>query len=223
MPRIELRTPLTGLRLQLEEVREATPDDDPRAKRLEAGLSEVDRLSQMVDELLVLSRAGEHEQPGSEVDLAEAAERAISRWTKGGARRGRPAWSGQARDGPSIGLVHGGGSRSGAGCADRERDPLWPARVAGHDRHRRWPHRGPRRGPGIEPGEESAIFERFHRGRAGRQGVEGTGLGLPIARELVEQWGGAVTVTNRKEGGARAAIDWSASATGSDGPDRRVS
>ena len=109
----ELRTPLTGLRLQLEEVREATPDDDPRAKRLEAGLSEVDRLSQMVDELLVLSRAGEHEQPGSEVDLAEAAERAISRWTKAAARRGRPA--GRDREGWTLdGLVHGGGSRSGA-------------------------------------------------------------------------------------------------------------
>ena len=66
----QLRTPLTGLRLQLEELRETTPDDDPRATRLEAGMSEVDRLSQMVDELLVLSRAGEHEQPGSSVDLA---------------------------------------------------------------------------------------------------------------------------------------------------------
>ena len=65
----QLRTPLTGLRLQLEELRETTSDEDPRAQRLDAGMSEVDRLSQMVDELLVLSRAGEHEQPADDVDL----------------------------------------------------------------------------------------------------------------------------------------------------------
>ena len=33
-------------------------------------------------------------------------------------------------------------------------------------------------GPGFEPGEEDAVLERFYRGRAGRQGPEGTGLGL---------------------------------------------
>ena len=84
----ELRTPLTGLRLQLEEVRDVTPDSDPRAQRLDAGMSEVDRLSQMVDELLVLSRAGEHEQPGTKVDLAEAADGRVERWQKAAADAG---------------------------------------------------------------------------------------------------------------------------------------
>ena len=64
-------------------------------------------------------------------------------------------------------------------------------------------------GPGLESGEEEVVFERFHRGRAGRQGVKGTGLGLPIARELVEQWGGSVTIANREERGARAVVEWS--------------
>ena len=39
-------------------------------------------------------------------------------------------------------------------------------------------------------GEEEEVFERFHRGRAGRAGPAGTGLGLPIARELARRWGG---------------------------------
>jgi two-component system sensor histidine kinase KdpD len=62
------------------------------------------------------------------------------------------------------------------------------------------------RGPGLAPGEEEAVLERFYRGRAGKQGPEGTGLGLPIARELAAQWGGSVTIENRVEGGARARL-----------------
>ena len=61
-------------------------------------------------------------------------------------------------------------------------------------------------GPGLEPGEEEAVFERFSRGSAGRRGPSGTGLGLPIARELTRQWGGEVTLRNRDGRGLRAVI-----------------
>ena len=62
------------------------------------------------------------------------------------------------------------------------------------------------RGPGLEPGEEEAVFERFHRGRAGRDGPSGTGLGLPIARELARRWGGDVALANAPGGGAVATL-----------------
>src|SRR5207342_1899130 len=62
------------------------------------------------------------------------------------------------------------------------------------------------RGPGLEPGEEVAVFERFRRGSAGRREPGGTGLGLPIARELTRQWGGEVVLANREGGGTRASI-----------------
>ena len=52
------------------------------------------------------------------------------------------------------------------------------------------------------------MFERFHRGRAGRAGPPGTGLGLPIARELMRRWGGDVTLANREGGGAVATISF---------------
>ena len=60
----QLRTPLTGLRLRLESVAERFHGEDPNAVELEAALGEIDRLSLIVDELLILSRAGEHELPG---------------------------------------------------------------------------------------------------------------------------------------------------------------
>ena len=61
-------------------------------------------------------------------------------------------------------------------------------------------------GPGIAPGEETAVFERFGRGRAGRAGPSGTGLGLAIVQTLAERWGGRAALSARPEGGTRAEI-----------------
>jgi signal transduction histidine kinase len=59
----------------------------------------------------------------------------------------------------------------------------------------------------LASGEEEQVFERFHRGTAGRAGASGTGLGLSIARQLAERWGGSLTLANREDGrGARAAL-----------------
>ena len=62
-------------------------------------------------------------------------------------------------------------------------------------------------GPGLAPGEEETIFARFHRGTVGRASRrKGTGLGLPIARELASRWHGTVTLANGASGGATATI-----------------
>ncbi len=62
------------------------------------------------------------------------------------------------------------------------------------------------RGPGLADDEADAVFERFHRGSAGRAGPSGSGLGLAIARELAREWGGDVTLRNREGGGAVATL-----------------
>ncbi len=50
-------------------------------------------------------------------------------------------------------------------------------------------------GPGITPEELPRIFERYYRGEAAlRSRVPGTGLGLTIARQIVEQHGGRIAV-----------------------------
>jgi two-component system sensor histidine kinase KdpD len=57
------------------------------------------------------------------------------------------------------------------------------------------------RGPGIPPGEETRVFEKFH--RAAREGgTEGVGLGLTICRAIVSAHGGRIWVQNRPGGGA---------------------
>ena len=61
-------------------------------------------------------------------------------------------------------------------------------------------------GPGLGEGEEEAVFERFRRGQAGKRGPAGTGLGLPIARELARRWGGDASIANRDGHGTRATL-----------------
>ena len=87
----QLRTPLAGLRLRLEEARAAS--DDPEVhEEIDAGMAELDRLAAIITELLLLSQAGEVDAPPERLDLDDAVRRAAARWdgTDGGTvRRGR--------------------------------------------------------------------------------------------------------------------------------------
>lgn len=217
----QLRTPLTGLRLRIEEA-QAVGTNPAAAHELDEGLREVDRLAEMVDELLVLSRAPDQPTPDAEiVDLADVADRAVERWRGAAEER-------------SLTLVRGPDRRPGvARCqpadVDRALDALMENAV-------QYSEPGGEvtvavtggevevldRGPGLEPGEESALFERFHRGRAGRSGAPGTGLGLAIARELSRRWGGDATLVPRAGGGARAALSYDVVEQHWDGGGRRA-
>ena len=53
------------------------------------------------------------------------------------------------------------------------------------------------RGPGIDDFEQSLIFDKFYRGRNQRTTVQGTGMGLAIAKAIVEAHGGAIGVTSQ--------------------------
>jgi len=201
----QLRTPLTGLRLRLEGLGERFRGDPAVDAEVGAAMREIDRLSQIVDELLILSRAGEHELPGEELNLAIAARRAADRWAGTAGER-------------AIVLEVAGEEPASGWCAgpdlERSIDALvenallysppgstvtivfGPGRIEVLDR-----------GPGLAAGEEEAVFERFSRGSAGQRGPSGTGLGLAIARELTRQWGGDVKLANRDGGGLRAIIE----------------
>lgn len=61
-------------------------------------------------------------------------------------------------------------------------------------------------GPGIEPNLIPRIFDRFMRADKVRTG-ESTGLGLSIAKTVVEAHGGTICVENRETGGTRFQIE----------------
>ncbi|MGH2936908.1 MAG: ATP-binding protein [Solirubrobacterales bacterium] len=202
----QLRTPLTGLRLRLEALGERLRADPPAVEEVDAAMLEIDRLSQMVDELLILSRAGEHDRPGEAVVLGDVARRAAERWHAAAAAHGVELELG----------IDGAAASAWIAPPDLDRaldavvenallySPAGSTVTIGH---------GPDsievldRGPGLASGEEEAVFERFRRGSAGRRGPSGTGLGLAIARELTRQWGGDVRLEPREGGGLRAVIE----------------
>ena len=57
------------------------------------------------------------------------------------------------------------------------------------------------RGPGIEDGQESVIFERFHRATSART-LPGSGLGLSIVADVAQSHGGTAFARRRTGGGA---------------------
>ena len=163
-------------------------------------MAELDRLAAIISELLLLSQAGEVDAPPERLDLDDAARRAVARWdgTDGASVRGVEAAPGAPAYAPPAdldrvldalienALRYGGGEITVVAR---------PGGIEVLDR-----------GPGLDRDEVEAVFERFHRGREGRAGPAGTGLGLPIARELARRWGGDVELANRPEGGAAARI-----------------
>ncbi|MEO8129396.1 MAG: ATP-binding protein [Bryobacteraceae bacterium] len=62
------------------------------------------------------------------------------------------------------------------------------------------------RGPGVNPDEQYKIFEKLYRGRHSSRTTEGTGMGLSIAKGIVEAHGGKIWVKSNQWGGAEFCI-----------------
>lgn len=209
----QLRTPLTGMRLRLEEARALTSSADVHTE-LDAAIGELDRLSRTVDDLLARSSASQRTPAASAVELEQLARDAAARWRAPAREHGITV---AARREHEPGIIW-------ADRSDLERalDALIenairyspaettvtiaaaPGRVEVRDR-----------GTGIAPSERDRVFERFRRGGAGLTGPSGHGLGLPIARELARGWGGEITISARPGGGTIATLELPDDAGGS--------
>jgi signal transduction histidine kinase len=203
----QLRTPLTGLRLRLEEAR-ARSSDRSVDEEIDHGIDEVDRLARTVEELLVLSQTGERDARAESLELSAVTESAGHRW--------RPI---AVSDGHELSVHANGAGSASASRADLDRviDALIENAIAyspggsavelssSDTRITVRDH-----GPGLAEGEGEEVFERFYRGKAGSAQSGGTGLGLAIARELARRWHADVTLEAAEGGGTLAVIEFAA-------------
>lgn len=187
----QLRTPLAGLKLRLEAIRRGRGSAEEEATKAER---EVDRLGELVEDLLMLARTASVESTGSEVDLREAIRQATERWARPAAESGMtlrvdafdapPVWA-NASDLALIldNLIENAIRYCPAGTTIALETGTLDGRalVAVVDD-----------GPGIPLEERSRLFERFYRGSSGRRSGPGTGLGLAVVSELLARWGGEV-------------------------------
>lgn len=191
----QLRTPLTGLRLRLEAAQLKT--DDPMLEReLRAAENEVERLTRLLNALLLLAREGDRPELHAPTSLERACELAYERWLPRAAEtgheleldRGPDVFVGAREEDVAIvldNLIENALVYSPDGTRVRL---LWDGegRLAVLDE-----------GSGIAPGDEVRLFERFGRGRSDRPG---TGLGLAIVETLARRWGGSASLRNRPDG-----------------------
>ncbi|HEY4097140.1 MAG TPA: ATP-binding protein [Baekduia sp.] len=196
----ELRTPITALRASLENA-----VDGVEAPDLPALLAQVERLGRLADQLLDLSalEAGatalrRQTFPARDLaaDCAVDGEIADELQVSGDPDRLRQVVRNlvenaerHAPGAPIVLRVTAGGGPGGPG------GPGDGVRLEVEDR-----------GPGIAPDEASRVFERFARADHSRT-VPGAGLGLAIARSIVELHGGTIRAEPVVPHGCRMVVD----------------
>ncbi len=58
------------------------------------------------------------------------------------------------------------------------------------------------RGDGIDPMEQTMIFDKFYRGQSQRYRIHGSGMGLAISKAIIEANGGTIRVTSQPNRGS---------------------
>lgn len=203
----ELRSPVASIRAQAE-VAVLHPDAAFAQEVLTEVVAESERLSALIDDLLVLSRSDAGELPvAGPVDLALAAQAAVGRLAPEGPTvrlrvpaQASPVWAGSGE----LDLVLDNLLRNAVRHA-RAHVTVYVLPTAGG---------GARLlvdddGPGVPEEHRSRVFDRFYRVHDDRgRATGGFGLGLALVAEVVRRRGGTVSVGESPDGGARFEARW---------------
>jgi len=200
----ELRTPLTAIRGHVEAIREGVVSEPEQVRvSLEIVAAETDRLERLVGDVLDLAKLQAHRFTvrHEEVDLERVLDQAYGAFTEE-ARRREIDYSLSGKEAAPV-IVSDG---------DRVLQVITNLLSNAF----RWTPDGGRielrlgaangvvsvdvvdSGPGVPPSQRSKIFEAFV-----SQDAEGTGLGLPIARELAVALGGGIELGTNSGAGSR--------------------
>jgi signal transduction histidine kinase len=214
----ELKTPISALRARLENLLDGVEPPDPEV--LQVMLQQAERLSRLVEQILDLSRfeSGDVPLEREDVDVDALVRTVVSEVEAGRADRLvhvraeipealPPLWADRERIHQvlfnlldnAVRFTQPGGEvvisaiQSGSRCEVRVTDT----------------------GPGIPPEHLPFLFERFYRvDQARSRGDGGTGIGLAIARSVVEAHGGRIRADSEVGRGSVFTFDVPLSRTG---------
>jgi len=201
----ELRTPLTSVTGYLDLVLEGALGDVPPAQRefLTVAKRNADRLAALIADILDLSRieAGRLELHRTALDLAAVAAEAAAALRPLTDAKGQRLTLDVPADLPPV---LGDGERVAQILANllsnahKYTPPGGRIGVAARRTGHRVRVEVRDTGVGLTPYERSRLFTRFYRAQnPTAQAAGGTGLGLPITRQLVQLHGGTLTVASR--------------------------
>jgi len=199
----ELRTPLAILRAELELAARPNRSREELAAAVASAVEEVDRLSRLAEDLLVIARADQGRFPivREPVEARELLERVRRRFERSATEVGR----GVTVDAPeglraeldvlrveqALGNLIDNALRHGEGVV----------RISAHGTADLLAIEVTDEGNGFPVGFEEQAFERFSRPDSGRTGL-GAGLGLAIVRAIAEAHGGTARVADSAAGAA---------------------
>jgi len=193
----QLRNPLTALRLSLESVVAGTGPGTPEGRRARSALLEVERLSGIADGLLDLSRAGSRSEPARPLDATAVVESAVARWQPvvpglaAHVANGLKIYAAPGELEQVLDVLLDNAGKYAAGSAVFVRAAATAddgVAVCVEDA-----------GPGISEQDQHHVGSRFWRA-PGTQNQPGAGLGLSIARQLVDRAGGRLTWSSSSAG-----------------------
>lgn len=213
----QLRTPLTALRLSLDNIAEDV-DDVAVQDDVDQATAEVVRMSRLVNKLLVLASAEAWTGGAEPVRLADEIEQRLSLWSLEGDERDVRLELTGASDAKIL---------ASPGHVDQVLDNVLSNALAvspdGATISIDVQAQGDRvvldvsdEGPGMTAAEKARAFDRFWRG-PGHTGHTGSGLGLAIVRQLISDDGGSVDLRDAPTGGLCVRISWRSAAARSGG------
>jgi PAS domain S-box-containing protein len=201
----ELRTPLTALKLRLQSVLHSRDLSEKTERRVDSAVRQTERLERLIDNLLDVSRitTGQLELEPEEFDLSEMAQDVAERFREQAAGGGVPlsfeapmpvlgVWDRLRLEQVATNLL-GNALKFGEGkpifvsvSADAKNAVLTVAD----------------QGIGIAPQDLSRIFHQFER-VLGRRSFGGLGMGLYIARKIVQAHAGRIEVDSVQGKGSK--------------------
>ncbi len=223
----ELRTPLTSIRTMAELM--VDEPDMPAAQRqqfVQIIVTETERLSRLVNQVLDLAKieSGHAQWHNTDVDLGQLLEQSVQTTEASFQERGArvqlslPPHAVVLRADPDrltqvvLNLLSNAAKfvpATGGQVDITLQTGDTGVQIAIQDN-----------GPGVPKNQHSMIFEKFHQNQDGAYRPQGTGLGLPISRQIVEHFGGRIWLDAAYDGGARFVFELPWNTMAADAPNR---